>query len=247
MTPLTVVCFRWTPPAGYRSTFGPGTVRILRDSIRRHYQKPHRFVCITDRPDDIDRDIETLPLWSDFASLPSPHGGKNPSCYRRLKLFSAEAAAFIGPRFVAMDLDIVVTGDLTPIFDRPEPFVMYGDTNPKTHYNGSLLLMTAGARRQVWETFDPRMSPREAKQAGHFGSDQGWISFCLGGGEAKFSTRDGVYSYRNEIEPAGGALPRDARLVVFHGSVDPWSPKAQRLDWVRRHYRADSIVRDGAA
>jgi hypothetical protein len=43
--------------------------------------------------------------------VPSPCGARQPSCYRRLKAFSAEAARCSAPRFVSLDLDCVITGD----------------------------------------------------------------------------------------------------------------------------------------
>lgn len=237
MTPLTVVCWRWKPPHGYRSEYRPTTVNTLRRMVDRHYQAPHRFVCVTDDPAGLDPAIEIVPLWNDFANVPSPHGKKNPSCYRRLRSFAPDIAAIFGPRFVSIDLDCVITGDLRPLWDRPEDIVMWGDTNPKTHYNGSMLLMTAGARPQVWTQFDPAHSPALAKNAGCFGSDQGWISYCLGPGEVKWSRADGVYSFRNDLKPHNpDRLPSNARVVMFHGNEDPWGIAAQGLDWVRRHW-----------
>lgn len=238
MTPLTIATFKWKPMSGYRSTFGPETVNVLRRMVDRHYAPPHRFVCITDDPAGLDPGIDVLPLWTDLAHVPSPHGNKNPSCYRRLRLFSPEMATLLGPRFVALDLDVVITADVAPLWDRPEDFVIWGDTHPTTHYNGSMMLMTAGARRKVWETFDPHRSPRDAMSAGCFGSDQGWISYCLGPGEARWSTKDGVYSYRNHLrQNSPKKLPENARLVIFHGAIDPWSEGGQNNPWVRRHYQ----------
>lgn len=241
--PLVFACWKWTAPAGYRSTFTAEHVNVLARMIGRHYAKPHKVLCITDDAEGIDQSIGVLPLWSDHADLMSPHGPRNPSCYRRLKMFSAEAADFIGLRFVSIDLDSVIVDDISPLFDRPEEIVLWGDTHPTTHFNGGLILMTAGARRQVWDSFDPVKSPMEARRLGQWGSDQGWIGACLGPNEAKWTRNDGVYSYRNHIEPSigrggsGGALPKGARLVSFHGAQDPWSEGPQRLDWVRRFYR----------
>jgi hypothetical protein len=31
-------------------------------------------------------------------------------------------------------------------------------------------------------------------------------------------------------------LPQGARVINFHGVVDPWSPAAQGIGWVREHY-----------
>ncbi len=216
-------------------------MRVLRNMVRRHYAKPHRFVCVTDDPAGIDPDVEIVPLWNDHANVPSPHGGLNPSCYRRLKAFSAEIASVFGQRFVSVDLDCVITGDLRPLWDRPEDFVCWGDTNPLpgSHYNGSMMMLTAGARRKVWEMFDPKTSPQKAKRAGCWGSDQGFISYCLGPGEARWTKADGVYSYRNDLQPRN-SLPANARIVLFHGKIDPWAPPASGIDWVRQHYRQEA-------
>lgn len=233
---LTVVTWRWKPMPGYRSSFPVETVNVLKRMVDRHYAGPHRMLCCTDDPKGLDPDIEAVPLWTDFANLPSPHGFKNPSCYRRLRAFSPEIASVFGPRFVSLDLDCVIVGDLAPLWDRPEDFVMYGDTNPRTHYNGSMILMTAGARPQVWERFDPRTSPQRAKAAGCWGSDQGWISYCLGGGEPKWTRADGVYSFRNHLQNVS-TLPKDARVVMFHGKHDPWDPDVKaKYPWVRAHW-----------
>lgn len=237
---LTVVCWKWKPIAGYRSEFGPETVNVLRRMVARHYRSDFRFLCVTDDASGIDPEIEVRRLWNDFAHVPPPQGRKNPSCYRRLRAFAPDIASIFGERFVSIDLDTVIVGDLAPIFDRPEPFVIWGDTNPTTYYNGGLFLMTAGARPQVWEQFDPETSPMRAKAAGHFGSDQGWISYCLGPGEAKFSKTDGVYSFRNDIASPRGPrpLPEGARLISFHGNHDPWSMRVQaEYPWVRASWQ----------
>jgi hypothetical protein len=236
----SVICWRWTPPAGYRSTFGPETVNTLRRMVARHYRHPHRFICVTDDQHGIDTGVEVLPDFGDFANLPSPHGGSNPSCYRRLRLFHPDAAQWFGERFVSLDLDTVVTGDLSPLWDRDEDFMMWGDTNPTTHYNGSMVLLKAGSRPRVWTEFDPRTSPQRAKSAGCWGSDQGWISYVLGPCERKWTFTDGVVSYRNHVVTGDGSLPAGARIVFFHGHIDPWTPKAQarpKHQWLREAYQ----------
>lgn len=238
---LRIVTWKWKPKPGYRSSFGPETVNTLKRMVGRHYPGAHEVVCITDDAEGIDPDVRTIPLWSDHAEVPSPHGPGNPSCYRRLKAFSNEARALIGERFVSLDLDCVVTGDLRPLWDRPEAFMIWGDTSPRTPYNGSMFLLTAGARSQVWERFDPVRSPLIARQKGYWGSDQAWIGACLGDQERRWTTDDGVYSFRNHLQdpyrPAR-PLPANAAIVFFHGKWDPWAPEVQaKYPWVREHYR----------
>lgn len=235
MSDFSVVCWKWHVP-GYRSKFSAKTVNVLRSMVARHFPHPHSFICVTDDADGIDSKIEVVSGWNDHASVPSPHGNGNPSCYRRLRMFSREAEQTFGKRFVSLDLDCVILKDLSSVWLRDEDFVIWGDTNPHTLYNGSMVLMTAGARAKVWETFDPKRSPKEARDAGNFGSDQAWISHCLGPKEAKWTNADGVYSFRNEVQRMGGHLPGNAKIVMFHGPFDPWGPGPQQIPWVKRNW-----------
>lgn len=243
---LDVVCWKWKPKPGYRSKFDAASVNTLRAMVARHLRLPHRFSCITDDAEGIDGDVRVIPLWDDFANVPNPSSPSNPSCYRRLRMFSPEARDIIGERIVSVDLDVVITSDLTPLFDRPEDFVIWGGQTVQpggrgrvySWYNGSLMMLRAGTRTKVWTTFDPERSPRTANAAGCRGSDQGWISYCLGNKEAVWGTGEGVYSFRNHVVPRKGILPSNARIVAFHGRHDPWQREVQQsFPWVAQHYR----------
>ena len=235
---ITVVCWRWRAPWRYRSTYAPATVHALQRMVARHYPHPHRFVCVTDDPRGLE--VETLPIWRQGLNITPPEGMNWPSCYVRLRAFSAEARDWFGDRYVSLDLDTVITGDLTPLFARPEDFVIWNETDwpGLQHYNASIWLHTPGTRTEVWERFNanPVRHSRDAYRAGGRGGDQAWISYLLGPGEAVFTPEQGVLSYRRHIVPNGGRLPAHARIVNFHGQVDPWSPAAQALPWVREHY-----------
>lgn len=235
---LTFVCWKWKPPLGYRSKFEAATVNVLYAMLTRHYHEPFELVCVTDDPTGIAPHVRIVRLWSDHANLPSPHGRGNPSCYRRLKMFSKEAATFLAPRFVSIDLDVVIVGDITGLFAHTLDIKLYGDTARGTPYNGSLIQHTAGTRTQLWEQFDPLISPVLGLKLKYIGSDQAWIGACLGPNEAKFTAKDGIYSYRNQIAPQGGMLPATAKIVIMHGHVDPWDPLMQRKHaWIKEHYR----------
>lgn len=239
---LQVGTFKWKAPPGYRSKFEGEQVNTLRNMVARNLKIPHEFFCITDDPTGIDSGVRVIPLWDEFANLKSPHvspnGAVNPSCYRRLPMYGKKGRELIGERFWVLDLDVVIVDDVTPLVDIPDDFKIWGDTAKGTPYNGSMQLMNAEARAQVYETFDPVESPKKGRALGYIGSDQAWIGACLGPNEKKWTARDGVYSYRNEIAPKGGTLPHNARIVIFHGHVDPWqSTTKTRHRWVREHYR----------
>lgn len=238
---LNVITWLWSTP-GYRSQFKARHVNIFAAMVSRHLHSPHRVCCVTDIPDGIDPSVTVIPAWNDFAEIRSPYGAHQPSCYRRLRAFHPEIGKVFGERFVMLDLDTVIVGDVTPLWDRPEDIVFWGETDPRSFYNGSMQLHRAGCRPRVWTEFDPLTSPAKAKANGNFGSDQGWISYILGPGEPIWTTADGVYSYRVHLRHDPGRLPENARIVMFHGGTDPWSPYAQQWPWVREHYRADLAV-----
>jgi hypothetical protein len=240
---ISFVTWLWHTP-GYRSTFEASAVNTLFAMVDRHYPAPHRNICVTNFPKGIDATIEIVPDREDFAGVTNPNGRQNPSCYRRLRVFAPDAGQTFGPRVVSMDLDLVIVGDLRPLVDRPEDFVIWGQSDfPKRQfYNGSLWMLRTGSRTQVWTRFDPRNSPHQTKRAGHRGSDQGWFSYILGRNEATWGNRDGVYSWRVHLAPKGGGLPANAAVVSFHGRTDPWSYDMQHHAWIREHYRVAQEV-----
>lgn len=206
--------------------------------VRRHYAHPHRFLCVSNLPGmPFGCGIKRVYDGEDFSDIPSPHGVGNPSCYRRLRMFRPDIGEVFGPRFVSLDLDVVITGDITPLVHRSEDIVLLKDSGKHGGYNGSMVLMTAGSRPDVWTRFNGMTSPQQALLAGRFGSDQGWISHVLGDNEATWTAADGVYSFKNELVRKGGDLPPDARVVVCHGAdVKPWLPHMWRIEWVARAY-----------
>jgi hypothetical protein len=230
---ISVVCWKWSAP-GYRSTFTGAHVNALERMVARHYQHPHRVICVTNEPEGIDPSIEWIVDDADFSELPSPHGGMMPSCYRRLRMWRPDIAEWFGERFISIDLDVVLTDDVSPLWNRTEDVVLYRDPLYPTQYCGSMALLTAGARPEVWESFDPEHSPQIARGAGFRGSDQAWISLRLPG-EATWGPEHGVYSFRKDILPSG-IMPKDARMVICHGQHDPWGAKMQALPWVREHW-----------
>lgn len=233
----SVVTFKWSVP-GYRSTFTAQHVNTMREMVRRHYPRPLRFICVTDDATGLDPAIEVVPLWTDHADLPNITFRDGPSCYRRLKVFAKDFAAVAGERFICMDLDGVVVRDLTPVFDRPEPFVIWNPSNSRVKYCASMFMMDAGAAAYIWENFDPARSLQLALSAGKRGSDQAWINYCVPNAADWTHNRDGVYSYRDQVmRQQRGKLPDDARVIFFCGKPDPWDSDALRYSpWLANHY-----------
>lgn len=225
---LTVVCFLWRPEsAGIPPRYSAAHVNALRDMLERHLSARHRLVCVTDAPQGLDRRIaivrpdETLP---------------KEARYRKLMFFRRDAAQlFSGNRLLLIDLDVTAVGELAPLVDRAEEFVIWRDplagqaAFALTHrYNSSIILMNAGCRPQVYEQFRGRDSIEATRASGLVGSDQAWIGLTLGGGEAVWTAGDGVLGWKHDLgghasDPLSGrAWPGSARLIVSHGRPKPW-------------------------
>lgn len=238
---IRVVTFKWKPRAKRGHSEPPHVVQYtaqhvntLWRMVKSNLSMPFEMVCVTDDWEGLDPNIRPVWLWDEGLEW----GG----CYVRLRTFSPELRGFIGDRFLVIDLDCVITGDITPLVDRPEEFVINSHKPGRhgiheQHYNGGMYLMTAGARRQVWEKWRGEASVREVEEGRlrkeNSGSDQGWIRRVLGKGEARWTEEDGVY----EARQVRNKLPENARIVLFAGKRDPTQPEWQAKPWVREHYR----------
>lgn len=231
---LTVATWLWAQPGRPRA-YTPEHVNRLAAMVRRHYPRPHRFVVVTADRGRFAGGVEVVPDARDFDGVRSPEGGSWPSCYRRLRLFHPDAGDIFGPRVVSLDLDVVLTGDPSPLWHRPEPITLYGDPIFAAQANGSMIVLDTGSAPCVWTDFDPARSPALARARRLRGSDQAWISYCLPHAP-RVGPEDGIYSFRRHVQRAGLALPDGARIVTMHGQPKPWDPAAQSLAWVRQHY-----------
>lgn len=235
-TPLTIVCFFWRRnKTGFKlpavCDYSPKHIIRLRNGLKRHLHIPHRLVCVTDQPHLMPKGVEAIPLWDKCRDL----GG----CFNRLYTFSPAMRKLLGERFACIDLDCVIVGDVTPIFSRREDFIINRycptafDKRPiPQFYNGGLFMMNAGARRHVWDTFDPLVSPALIhNNPCVVGTDQAWIRMVLGEGEATWGPEHGIYEARNIGDHP---LPSNARIVMFAGKRDP---SIANQPWVREHWK----------
>lgn len=256
---IRVVCWLWnnTGPKRNRVEYTKDHVDRFANMVRRNLSIPHEIVCITDQPDAVPEGVRYVPLWDDGLR---EKGG----CYVRLKAFSEEMRGIIGPRFVSIDLDCVIVDDITPVVDRPEPFIIWQNIGGGSLHCGSMFMMDAGAVSEVWDRFDPddlviarggdsshpsgRWVHPEAKNAGNtIGSDQAWISTVLPDAP-QWTKKDGVLSRYHVLRDSrmpgrakrlsSQSVPKGARIIFFHGSSDPSQPDIQdACPWIKKHWR----------
>lgn len=231
---LAVVCWLWK---GNRD-FKPEHVDVMRRMVARHLTVPHRFVCLVGEGYDTDPwplvDWVPIPREAEqFGSLQTPEGSGFPSCYRRLWLFS-ENAALLGDRVLLMDIDAVITANIDHLVQSDAPFVGW---RPKLRWGpprvaGGVYLLKTGAHTEVWEDFNHE-GATEARKAGYRGSDQAWISYCLAANCALYEEPHGIESVRDV--PRGAQPPQGTCMVHFNGERKPWHPNPPA--WVLEHWK----------
>lgn len=216
---IRVLAWYWVQPGG-RTQYAPHHVNIWAGMIRRHLKMPHTIACVTDVPEGLDPSIEIIAPPADFTDWRIPTwGAGRPQCLRRIAMFAPDAGERFGERFVCMDIDCVISGPLDPLFVDNADFKIFRGTAAGRPYNGSMMMLRAGARPQVYTKFTPEGAAEAGRQ--FVGSDQAWISHCLGPNEATWGPADGVEWWARHKRQ----YPASTRIVFFPGEVKPWEIK----------------------
>jgi len=239
---ISVVCFKWQRnQSGFQlpcvCDYGYNHVNILYNMVKRNLTIPFRFICVTDNWQGLDENIEVVELWDKCREL----GG----CYNRLFVFDPIMKHYLGDKFVCIDLDCVITGNLDRLFTLQDDFIINDYPIEKykhaTHqyYNGGLFMMTAGSRAKVWNRFNENpqeiISQINARNEGKekpelVGSDQAVITHILGKGEKVFNEEMGIYDFM--LLPDKNQPPENAKIILFAGQRDP-SQLRNRYKWIK--------------
>jgi hypothetical protein len=233
---ITVCLWKWGTK--YTATH----VAKMQSMLARHLSLPHRIVCITDRDKDLPKGVTPAPM-------PKSFQGFDVKGMRRMWLYSAEAGK-LGDRLFQLDLDVILTGSIDHIVNRPEPFVIWkSDSNwkDKWAYNATVMLITPGAKDDVWQRWkaDPKGVFRASDLDGwgpKTNSDQAIACYLMKDQDVPVWTQaDGIYAYRvfaGKHGERGQVLPEGACIVSFHGPRDPSVKELQQKSpWIEAHWR----------
>lgn len=229
---LTVVSWLWSQAQG-RVRYKPEHVHLWADMVSRNLAMKHRLVCVTAET-DLPPNVERIEPPGEFEDIQPRWGPRKPNCFRRLVMFKADAHRTFGRRFVSMDLDCTIGGPLDPLFDRSEDFVIFKGTHSSRPYNGSLLLLKAGSRTQVYDRFD--QAGADVSGDAFHGSDQAWLAHCLGPDEATWDEADGVWFFDRYRHHCRKAKPT---ILFFPGRSKPWE-LAPIFPFIRDNYRIEA-------
>jgi len=208
---VIVVCVYWG------NKYPEGYVRHLMNMVERNLSVPHRFICLSDRPIS---GVDCIPVFAQ----------KWQGWWQKVSLFMPGLFPSAA-RILYLDLDVVITGDMTTLVQQwtPLPLTMIYNFGPNRHHaahNSSVMMWTSG---------DPRLNSihdlftEDVMLKLH--GDQCWIWRVLRENIADWPM-EFVKSYKYDCRT--GPLDPRTRIVVFHGDPKPHQCKE---DWVVKNWR----------
>lgn len=233
-----ILCMKWG------TKYGPEYVNRLYAMVRRHLRGDFTFVCLTDDGAGVHPDVRCLPI-PDLA-LPAgiPERG-----WKKLTTFEADLHGLRGTALF-LDLDVVIVDDITPFFEQPGEFLIIHDWKRpwRVTGNSSVYRFELGAHADVLAQF--RARPEEARA--NFRNEQAYLSDVLHKqGKLDYWPAAWCASWKYHCIPRfplnyfrAPAKPEGARILIFHGVMNPPDALAGRSNGNWRHARPAPWIAD---
>ncbi len=209
---LAVITWLW----GNR--FSPADVEKLYEGFKRHYKLPFRFFCVNDKAHNFKAPVVSVPMPPKFCDMYALR------CYRRLSLFNPEYGLKFGERILQLDLDIAIVGDITQMFNVKDDFKIWECPSRGKHHgrsatvkNPTVMFFNPSFTQEFYNAFLLKSHTMIAKaKRKYHGSDQGLISHYFRACPT-WTAADGIYSYRDNDAVKKMTLPKNAKIISFHG------------------------------
>ena len=241
MEPLPVITWKWG------DKFSPEYVNKLKSMVKRHLTIPHYFACLCEDSKGLDKDIIKIPMFYYNNALPGAL--KEEGCLRRLKMFSPEFETLFGEKFLHIDLDSIICGDITKLIQEANGLKIWKSTSygrKKYALNPSFVLINFKDPNTslVWDIFnkDKKYINRifkKIKRGSFLGSDQRIISYILHDKNVEtWDNDDGFYSIRDQANLLKGSLPENAKYIGFFGCRKQTNSRFSSggFSWIRSNW-----------
>lgn len=226
-----ILCFKWG------TLYSAEYVNRLYAGVKRHMDRPFRFVCVTDDPSGLADGIDTC------AIPPAPDGWRPNSRYKRwpgiylkLMVFKPGFADLHGTTLF-LDIDQIVTGDLGRFFDfAPGRFCIIHNwiewhkrlfrPAPKIG-NSSCFRFEAGEKSAyIYEKWVSELD--HAQDQRFFRTEQAYMTHAVGLENITWWPKNFVRSFKRSCQhpwPLNHFLPPkfnpDTGILCFHGHPSP--------------------------
>lgn len=235
-----VLCMKWG------TKYGPEYVNRLYGMVRRHLRSDFRFVCLTDDATGIRAEVSCLPI----PALALPDGIPERG-WKKLTTLAADLHGLKGTALF-LDLDVVIVDDITPFFEQPGQFLIIHDWKRpwRVTGNSSVYRFELGAHAEVLTGFCNDPTTVRAR----FRNEQAWLTDVVHRqGRLSYWPDAWCRSYKYHCVPAWPSnywrepvVPEGARILVFHGTINPpdaltgtpWRLRryARPAPWIARHW-----------
>jgi len=219
-TVVNIVTMKWG------TAYGQEHVNKLYRSLEEYLSLPFRFVCFTDDPEGLDREIACFPIPEIAVEPPKLYTG-----WRKLALFKDELP--IEGTCLFLDLDLLIVGSLEDLFSfRPGTIPIIRDWVPLGRRlfpkgppvgNSSVFRFTANKTTFVYEQF---LSERQWA-LDNFQPPQSYLTHCIRP-KMSFWPPEWCVSFKECLRPTfplnyfiEAKQPPTAKIIVFHGRPNP--------------------------
>lgn len=239
MSTLPIVCMKWG------TKYGPDYANTLFAMLQRWCKQPFSLTCFTDDPTGLHPDIIPHPLPDVFIDPAEPERG-----WRKLGMFHPDIPLSDAPTLF-LDLDVVLTGFIDVFFEIDGHFHIANDWNWRKPGvgNSSVFRFIPGSQTHVWRKFQE--DPAAAKRAHR--NEQEFL--CANAKGLQFWPDALCRSYKRHCIPPfplsffkTPTLPKDARVLIFHGDPKPsdaidgisskWYRPLRSAPWLADFYKA---------
>ena len=224
--------------------YGPEYVNRLYSMVRRHLSGDFRFVCLTDDASGLRPEVECFPI----PDLALPEGIPERG-WKKLTTFEPDLHGLRGTALF-LDVDVVIAGSLDPSFDRPGDFLIIHDWKRpwRVTGNSSVYRFKLGELGGVLSHFREHQASIRAQ----YRNEQAYLSAYLH--ERKllgYWPASWCKSYKYHCIPRwplnyfkAPGIPSDARVLVFHGEVNPPDALVGRRNRVGRFVKPAPWIAD---
>lgn len=221
---LTCICIKWG------TLYPTEHVNRLYRAVLRNTKRDVDFYCMTEDAIGLDANINVLPLDTqpyEARMEAAQKTVKKQGALRKIAMFRPDLLGDVDGPVLALDLDILITGDLDEMADfAPGRVAMRGPFNaqadPKTYGEGSFIKFEPKVHGFL---YDAMASDPEGSVAMCKGSEQTYTSTLATQNNAFAHYPDAwIVSFKKHCRPkrpfnlfVPPELPEQARIVCFHG------------------------------
>ena len=241
---INVICLKWG------NKYSADYVNRLLNMVKYNISSPFNFYCLTDDKKNLADGVIAV----DLPDIPLE------GWWFKLYLFKDGLLSLKdGSKILFLDLDIIITGNIDPLFTYDQETLCISSDINESRYNSSVMFFKTGKFGFIWDSFYIQKDWIMEKMHG----DQDWIEYIYKG--ATIYPKSMIKSFKIDLNsktpysfgklgknlrkrfpklaPKGETpYPEKTAIVLFHGKPDPKDvmeiayDKYRKAPWIKDIY-----------